>query len=98
MHFSKRVAVFVIGTAALCGGRLWLDYAAMPREAASVAVESVNGSDTAAARARTFGPIRSAADDAAIVLVVALAAACFAQPAARWMKCRTIHPKGDSRA
>jgi hypothetical protein len=39
--------------------------------------------DDTAPRARLFGPLQTAAGDAAIVMVVALAAACFGGPVTR---------------
>jgi hypothetical protein len=99
MNFSKRAAVFVIGCVALCAGNLWLDHAAMPRQAANVSVESLNGSNTATERARAFAPIRSATDDACVVLGVVLAVACFGKPLANCLTSRCQNPsKGDCRA
>ena len=100
MKWVQRAAVFVIGAAAIAGGHLWLEHAELPRRAAEVSVESVNGSDETAQRARFFGPMQSAADDAAIVLVVALAGACFAGPVTRRLLARPSESlsKGESRA
>ena len=75
--------MFAVGAAAIVGGHLWLDHAELPRQAAAVSVESVNGSDMEAERARMFAPLQSASGDAAILLIVAIAAACFAPPALR---------------
>jgi len=80
MKLLLRAAGFVVGAAAIAGGQLWLEHAEFPRQAAAVSVESVNGSNETAPRARLLGPLQSAADDAAIVMIVALAAACFAKP------------------
>ena len=91
--------MFVIGTGVLLAGHLWLDHAALPQRAARVAVESVNGSDAAAERARWFGPFRSAVDDAVVVMVVVLAAACFGRPVtSRLARSWGSHSKGDCRA
>jgi hypothetical protein len=99
MHLARRAAVFVIGTGLLVAGHLWLDHAALPRRAAQVAVESLNGSDAAAERARRFAPFRSAADDAAVVMVAFLAAACFGRPVTqRLVRSWRNHSKGGCRA
>ena len=80
MKLLLRAAGFVVGAAAIAGGQLWLEHAEFPRQAAAVSVESVNGSNETAPRARLLGPVQSTADDAAVVLIVLLAAACFAAP------------------
>ena len=91
--------MFVIGAASIAGGQLWLEHAEFPRQAAAVSVESVNGADETASRARLFGPLQSAAGDAAIVMVVALAAVCFGGPVTRGIARAWQSPlKGDSRA
>jgi hypothetical protein len=99
MNLFQRAAGFVIGAAAIAGGQLWLEHAAFPRQAAAVSVESVNGSDETALRARLLGPLQTAADDAAIVLIVTLAAACFAKPVMEQMTSTWgSRLKGESRA
>jgi len=100
MSLVKRVAVFVVGSFALCAASMWLQGAEMPRRAASVAVESVNGGDVEAERARLLGPMQSAADDAAIVGIAVLAGVCFAPPMMRRLARRGgIDPsKGECRA
>ena len=99
MKLLLRAAGFVIGAAAIAGGQLWLEHAEFPRQAAAVSVKSVNGSDETAPRARFLGPLQTAADDAAIFLIVALAAACFAKPVMEQIT-RTwgSRLKGESRA
>jgi hypothetical protein len=99
MSLVKRVAVFVIGSAALCAASIWLQSTEMPQQAASIAVESVNGGDVAAERARMLGPIQSAADDAAIVMICLLAGACFGPPVIRLVRRQRLSPlKGECRA
>jgi hypothetical protein len=99
MKLLLRAAGFVVGAAAIAGGQLWLEHAEFPRQAAAVSVESVNGSNETARRARLLGPLQSAADDAAIVMIVALAAACFAKPVMEQITSTWgSRLKGDSRA
>ena len=92
MSLVKRVAVFVVGSAALCAAGVWVQGIEMPRRAAEVAMESVNGGEVEARRARMLGPIQSAADDAAIVMILGLAGACFGPPVIRLVRRQRISP------
>ena len=81
----------MLGCVVIAAASVWLDDVVTPRQAAQVAVESVNDSSAAAERARMFGPFQVAASDAVIASFVVLAAGCFGRPTYRWLARRSSH-------
>jgi hypothetical protein len=77
MYLLRRAVIFIVGCAIALAAHAWFDGVASPQQAAQVAVASLNGGDSDAARARLFGAYRSGADEAAVGSVAVLAAACF---------------------
>jgi hypothetical protein len=96
MYFFRRAVIFVVGSATVLVAHGWYDRVGSPRQAADVAVASLNGGDAEAWRARVAGEMRSAADDAAICSIVILAAVCFVSPLMR--DSFRSQMKGDRRA